>query len=422
MKYNHNALNILAMLSYTGIGNAFIVENYKKDMSDDEIVKLINSKIKNDKEKINIDDFFDKKDEIKNKLDKLENNCTTFCDDDFPININTKTSKQKKDEDLFSGNTNDENSTKNKLDADRSRLQINKSDYPVCLFYKGDLNLLRKKTMNIAIIGLLNPNPQTLKIEEKIVDEFLKNDAVIISGLALGCDSIAHRRAIRENGVTVAILPSTIDNILPKENKELAEEIVNGGGLLVSEYYEEAKSPKELNNRYIKRDRLQALFSDMVVLTASYSKVDTETNKKKDSGSRHAMNKAKEYGIRRAVIYEEEFKDVESFNLNRELINEAAIEIKNIFKCENMKKLSTKDINDEIKKYISKISFSEYKDNKTADTIRDKLVKIYRDNISKDDILKINTHYRDFKILNGNNISDIASAFKKKLDKEGGKL
>lgn len=282
--------------------------------------------------------------------------------------------------------------------------------------------LIEKKTMNIAIIGLLNPNLQTLKIEDKIVDEFLKNDAVIISGLALGCDSIAYRRAIRENGVTVAILPSTIDNVLPKENKELAEEIVNGGGLLVSEYYEEVKSPKELNNRYIKRDRLQALFSDMVVLTASYSKDDTKTNKKKDSGSRHAMNKAKEYGIRRAVIYEEEFKDVESFNLNRELINEAAIEIKNIFKGENMKKLSTKDINDEIKKYISKISFSEYKDNKTADTIRDKLVKTYKDNISKDDILKINTYYRDFKILNENNISDIASAFKKKLDKEGGNL
>lgn len=96
MKYNNNALNILAMLSYTGIGNAFIVENYKKDMSDDEIVKLINSKIKNDKEKINIDDFFNKKDEIKNKLDKLEDSCTTFSDNDFPISINTKTSKQKK--------------------------------------------------------------------------------------------------------------------------------------------------------------------------------------------------------------------------------------------------------------------------------------------------------------------------------------
>lgn len=88
-------------------------------------------------------------------------------------------------------------------------------------------------------------------------------------------------------------MSSTLDNILPKENRDLASEIVrNKNGLLISEYYKEVENNYELIDRYIKRG-LQALFSDMVILTASYSEKDSKKNKKKDSGSRHAMGKAK---------------------------------------------------------------------------------------------------------------------------------
>lgn len=115
-------------------------------------------------------------------------------------------------------------------------------------------------------------------------------------------------------------MSSTLDNILPKENRELASEIVrNKNGLLISEYYKEVENNYELIDRYIKRG-LQALFSDMVILTASYSEKDSKKNKKKDSGSRHAMGKAKDYGIKRAVMYDEAIFDDEKFNLNRELI------------------------------------------------------------------------------------------------------
>jgi DNA processing protein len=141
----------------------------------------------------------------------------------------------------------------------------------------------------------------------------------IVSGLALGCDSISHDETLRNNGKTVAVLPSPLNDIMPKSNLRLANEILESGGLLVTEYYEPISSKYELSSRYIKRDRLQAMFSKCVLLAASYA----ENRDGKDCGSRHALKKAKEYGISRAVIYNEATdKDNDMFDLSRQIINE----------------------------------------------------------------------------------------------------
>ena len=72
-------------------------------------------------------------------------------------------------------------------------------------------------------------------------------------------------------------------------------------------------------NRFIVRDRLQALFSDAVLLAASYA----PNNQGNDSGSRHAMGKAKDYGIKRAVIYnEQKHKSIPMYDLNRQILLE----------------------------------------------------------------------------------------------------
>ena len=165
----------------------------------------------------------------------------------------------------------------------------------------------------------MNPKETIKEIEEKVLKILLSNNAVIVSGLAHGCDSIAHKMTLKYNGVTVAILPSTLANIIPSDNRELAEEIVLNGGLLISEYYKEANT-KEQISRFVERDRLQALFSDMVILSASYSECDTLKNKKLDSGSKHAMKKAEEYGIKRAIMYDEKIFNDEQFNLNKEFL------------------------------------------------------------------------------------------------------
>ena len=174
---------------------------------------------------------------------------------------------------------------------------------------------------NVAVIGLLNPSQEIEVIEREVVAGLVKQGSVIVSGLALGCDSIAHLQTLDINGKTVAILPCPLNDIMPAKNRSLAERIATHRGLLISEYLTAAKSKMELGGRYQERDRLQALFSDSIVLTASYAKNDVGN----DSGSRLAMGYAKDYSIPRVVIYDgDNHASDPMFDLNRQIICEDA--------------------------------------------------------------------------------------------------
>lgn len=206
----------------------------------------------------------------------------------------------------------------------------NRKGAPHFLLYRGDIALLNKDnfTKNVAVIGVLNPTNDIVEREKLFVKEIVKRGGNIVSGLALGCDSIAHRECLANNGKTIAVLPSRLDNILPKENIELANEIVLKGGLLVTEYYNEPVERFEASVRYIERDRLQAYFSNSIVLTASYRHPEKngpqypQDGIKRDSGSRHAMKIAGEVDRKRYVLYNSETDDVnEMFDLNRDLIH-----------------------------------------------------------------------------------------------------
>jgi len=287
MNYSENSINILTAKTYKGIGRAWIVKNLKGNESINTIVSLLNRDSKEDYH-ITVEDFENNSKTIKNDILKLEgfmDGVIAIGDNNFP---------------LYRG-------------------KVKNSEQPIILFYRGDLNLLKPTNKNIAVIGLLNPDSDTEIIEQEVVTELVKNGATIISGLALGCDSIAHRQTIRSNGKTVAILPSPLNNILPTANKELSNDIVKNNGLLITEYYENVKSKMELSTRYQERDRLQALFSDSIILSASYAKNDLGN----DSGSRLAMEYALSYSIPRAVIYDP-VTDINNpkYDLNRQLIRE----------------------------------------------------------------------------------------------------
>lgn len=205
----------------------------------------------------------------------------------------------------------------------------NRRGAPHLLLYRGDISLLNKDNYlkNVAVIGLLDPTEDIAAREASFVEKIVKKGGNIVSGLALGCDTVAHRACMDNGGKTIAVLPSRLDNILPKENRGLAEEIVEKGGLLVTEYYNEPVERYELSARYIERDRLQAFFSNSIVLTASYrhpEKNDTPyplDGLKRDSGSRHAMKIAGENGRKRYVLYNEKTDaDNQMFDLNRDLL------------------------------------------------------------------------------------------------------
>lgn len=196
---------------------------------------------------------------------------------------------------------------------------IKNSEKPFLFAYKGDISLLKKLDNNIAVIGTLNPTEDIKNREERLVQELVKNGFNIVSGLAKGCDSIAHKSCLENNGKTIAILPSTLEKIYPSENKLLVDNIVENGGLVITEYVVEAKNKYESIKRFIDRDRLQAMFSSAVILVASNSYGEG------DSGSKHAMNKAKEYSKLRFCMYDEK-QDLDNplFGLNRDEINSGA--------------------------------------------------------------------------------------------------
>jgi DNA processing protein len=295
MKYTKNSLNILTTKSYNGIGNAWIVKNLKGNEDVDTIVSLINNTIKD--ELTSVEEFERLRNDFETKLEEKFSECcdgfVALGDPNFP----------------------------------QHRGNVKNSGKPVFLYYKGNIELLSIENKNISVIGLLSPEGDIEERERKIVAEFVKNGSTIVSGLAFGCDSISHRQALDSNGKTVAILPSPLNNIMPATNKGLAFQIVEEGGLVVTEYGSDFKSQMELSSRYQERDRLQALFCDTIVLAASYAQNSAERWKlfgqKLDSGARLAMGYANEYGIPRAVMYDKNTDENNPmFDLNRDLMKE----------------------------------------------------------------------------------------------------
>lgn len=204
------------------------------------------------------------------------------------------------------------------LDGEFSRctLPLRTGEMPYLFAYQGDISLLKEIAHNIAVVGVLNPSEKVVVREKKVVAALAQKGFVIVSGLARGCDTIAHRECLACGGKTVAFLPTTLFNIYPKENTALAEKIAESGGLVVSEYVTKPNTRQEMIGRFIARDRLQAMFSSRIILIASYLKGEG------DSGSRHAMEKAKAYGRERFVMYRKEDIADPQFGLNRQILQD----------------------------------------------------------------------------------------------------
>ena len=282
MQISENAVNMLAAKSYKGIGRKWINDNLFGAPAIEQIISRLNEKVG----EVSRNDFFARRDEVRRKIELLGDSIDGVVglgDVDFP--------------EIRSG--------------------VKMADRPMALFYKGDISLIKSSTGNVALIGLLNPTEQIAADERKVVADLVTQGKCVVSGLALGCDTVGHRMTLDRNGKTVAILASPLNEVNPPSNRPLADEIVSKGGLLLSEYYEKPQSRSEFLGRYAERDRLQAMFSSCVILAASYCQKDSGC----DSGSRFAMGKAREYGVPRCVIYDKE-RDFENpmFNLSRDEI------------------------------------------------------------------------------------------------------
>src|SRR3989338_8626793 len=109
-------------------------------------------------------------------------------------------------------------------------------DPPFILYYRGSLEALNG--FLLAVVGARKYSAYGVQVAEKLVRDLALNKLTIVSGLALGIDTLAHTAALATGGQTIAVLGSGLDrqNIYPSQNRYLADKIQAHGGLILSEY------------------------------------------------------------------------------------------------------------------------------------------------------------------------------------------
>lgn len=107
-------------------------------------------------------------------------------------------------------------------------------DPPLALRVRGAASILNKP--GIAVVGTRHPTPYGLGMAERLSCDLSARGLIILSGLARGVDTAAHRGAVNAHGKTVAVFGTGVDEIYPRANKKLAEQILECGGALISEF------------------------------------------------------------------------------------------------------------------------------------------------------------------------------------------
>jgi DNA processing protein len=135
-------------------------------------------------------------------------------------------------------------------------------DPPVVLFVRGNVDLLSNPRF-VAVVGTREPSHFGETATRSITSELAERGWGIVSGLARGIDTIAHRTALNMGASTIAVLGCGLDRIYPRENEGLAGDIVASGGALISEL---PLGAPPIPRNLIARDRLQSGTAVAVVL------------------------------------------------------------------------------------------------------------------------------------------------------------
>lgn len=154
---------------------------------------------------------------------------------------------------------------------------------PKQLFVKGDLPSLMLRH-RIAVVGSRKASPYGRAVTSSLVSDLVRRGTVIVSGLALGVDSIAHNTCVQQAGATIAVLPSPLDAIYPRAHAHLAQSILDHEGALVTEY-DQGNSVRR--DQFIARNRIIAGLAEALLITEAAE----------NSGSLHTARFALELGL-----------------------------------------------------------------------------------------------------------------------------
>lgn len=155
-------------------------------------------------------------------------------------------------------------------------------DPPKTLYCLGsDISILLDPAL--AIVGSRKVSYYGKTVTEQLTSQLTGKGINIVSGLALGVDSIAHKAALEARGLTIAVLPCGLDRVYPSSHTALAKQILASGGLFVSEYPPETTPMK---HHFIARNRIVSGLCKGVLITEAAQR----------SGSLHTANFALEQG------------------------------------------------------------------------------------------------------------------------------
>ncbi len=143
---------------------------------------------------------------------------------------------------------------------------------PQELFYIGADPAEWLSRPRVAIVGSRHVSPYGQQVTAQFAADLAKQGVVIISGLALGVDGIAHQACLDAGGTTVAVLANGLDRVYPATHTQLAHRILEQGGTLISEY-EEGMPGFKYN--FIARNRIVAGLSQVLLITEASEKSGT---------------------------------------------------------------------------------------------------------------------------------------------------
>lgn len=143
-------------------------------------------------------------------------------------------------------------------------------DPPIVLYIKGNKKILNEKS--VAIVGCRLCTKYGENIAKKLAYNLSLNNINVISGLARGIDSCAHKGSLKGEGKTIAVVGCGLDRVYPEENKELFNKIINNNGAIISEY---VIGTKPLAKNFPKRNRIISGLSNGVIVVEAREKSGT---------------------------------------------------------------------------------------------------------------------------------------------------
>lgn len=154
------------------------------------------------------------------------------------------------------------------LETDKNypKMLLKMKKHPKKIYAMGNLKLLQNKAL--GIVGTRSNTEYGEKVAKQFANKISQTGITIVSGLALGIDSIAHINAMKNKGRTIAVIGSGFNNIYPEENKELFKEILRNRGCIISEYSPEKEV--DLSNFPIRNRIITGISEGILIVEAKF--------------------------------------------------------------------------------------------------------------------------------------------------------